>query len=62
MAHDTSKDVFGKPLKQGSGIAPRWSQECYKGLPAQIPEVWSRVLEYRAIPSLDTADIARMLT
>ena len=61
MAHDTSKDVFGKPMKQGSGIAPRWSQEVYRGIPLH-PDVKRRLDEYAAIPSLSAADIARMLT
>ena len=60
MAHDTTKDQYGKPLKQGSGIAPKWVGN-YGGIPLS-PWVQQRIAEYRAYPSLTEADIARMLT
>lgn len=52
--------IYTRPLKNGTGLAPRWSQEHYKGIPLH-PHVKARIDEYRALPSLTSEQIARMI-
>ena len=61
MAHDTTKDQYNRPLRQGTGLAPRFAQGEYKGIPL-TEDVARRIAEYRIYPSLTAEDIARMLT
>jgi hypothetical protein len=54
-------EIYSRPMKEGSGIEPTWSQTHYAGIPLPA-DVAARIAEYRAYPSLTPADIARMLT
>ena len=51
---------FARPLREGTGLKPPEFVE-YKGI-ALTADVAKRIAEYRALPSLTEADIARMLT
>jgi hypothetical protein len=53
-------EISSRPMKNGSGLEPRWSQEHYRGIPL-TDDVASRIAEYRAYPSLTPAEIARMM-
>lgn len=54
------QQIYSKPLKNGTGLEPRWSQEHYKGIPLH-PHVKARMDQYAAIPSLSVKDIRKML-
>ncbi len=54
------REIYNRPLKEGTGLEPTWSQECYRGIPL-TEDVARRIREYREYPSLSPADIARML-
>lgn len=54
------KEIYARPMKNGSGLEPRWSQEHYRGIPLH-PDVKRRLDEYAAIPSLSVQEIARMM-
>lgn len=53
-------EIYSRPLKEGTGLAPTWSQEHYKGIDVH-PHVKARMDEYAAIPSLSVQEIARMM-
>lgn len=54
------QEIYSRPMKNGSGLEPRWSQEHYRGIPLH-PHVKARMDEYAAIPSLTVQEIARMM-
>ena len=52
---------YSKPLPDGTGLKPAREWVEYRGI-ALTADVAKRIAEYRALPSLTEADIARMLT
>ena len=54
-------EIYSRPMKEGSGLAPTWSQEAYKGIQLH-PHIKARMDAYAELKSLTVADIARMLT
>jgi len=56
-----TREIYDRPVAGGMGLAPTWSQECYRGIPL-TEDVARRIAEYRALPSLTPQEIARMLT
>lgn len=43
---------YSRPLENGTGLAPRWSQEHYKGIPI-TDNVRERMEYYASLPSLE---------